>query len=292
MSIRWLAIVNPYAGYSHSANWRRLFSERLQRELNADVIFTEHRGHATELARASKVEGLAVFGGDGTIAEVVNGMNLDRQRLLLLPGGTGNGLARDLRCGSVDRLIAAANSDSLLSLDLIIITFRTQSGLHTRLAISTASIGYAAEVVVLANRYFKRFGKWCYPLSATLQAARQTAFPLRVSVDDGKLLERELSNIMVNNTRHAGNFSAFRASNLSDGLMEVLLARANFRGQFLNNLAVLTKTYFYQTAAEISARRFKVALLSPQRLMIDGELWEDVIDASFEVLPGKLLCVA
>src|SRR5919198_2578067 len=140
MSIRWLAIVNPKAGHSHSANWRRLFSERLRRELNADVIFTEHRGHATELARASKVEGLAVFGGDGTIAEVVNGMNLDRQRLLLLPGGTGNGLARDLRCGSVDMLIAAAHSNSLLSLDLISITFRTQSGVHTRLAISTVSI--------------------------------------------------------------------------------------------------------------------------------------------------------
>jgi diacylglycerol kinase family enzyme len=97
---------------------------------------------------------------------------------------------------------------------------------------------------------------------------------------------------MVNNTRHAGNFSAFRASNLSDGRMEVLLARSNCTGQFLHNVAVLTKTYFYQTAAEISARRLSVALLSPQRLMIDGELWESVIEASFEVLPGKLLCVA
>jgi diacylglycerol kinase family enzyme len=287
MSIRWLAIVNPYAGYLHSANWQRLFSERLRRELNADVIFTEHRGHATELARASNVEGLAVFGGDGTIAEVVNGMNLDQQRLLLLPGGTGNGLARDLRCGSIERVIAAANSTPLLSLDLIIVTFRTQSRVHKRLAISTASIGYAAEVVALANRYFKRLGKWCYPLAATLQAARQNAFPLRVSVDDGNFLERQLSN-----TRHAGNFSAFRTSNLSDGRMEVLLARSNFAGQFLHNVAVLTKTYFYQTAAEISARRLSVALLSPQRLMIDGELWESVIEASFEVLPGKLRCIA
>lgn len=291
MSIRWLAIVNPYAGYSHSANWQRSFSERLRRKLNAEVIFTEYRGHATELARASNVEGLAVFGGDGTIAEVVNGMNLDWQRLLLLPGGTGNGLARDLRCRSIDTVIAAANTNPLLVLDLIRVTFQTQSGVHTRVAISTASIGYAAEVVVLANRYFKRLGKWCYPLSATLQAARQTVFPLRVSVDDGKFLEQQLSNVMVNNTRHAGNFSAFRASNLSDGLMEVLLARANFTGQFLHNLAVLTKTYFYQTASEISARRLRIALLSPQRLMIDGELWENVMEASFEVLPGKLQCV-
>ncbi|HLO14787.1 MAG TPA: hypothetical protein VK206_08160, partial [Anaerolineales bacterium] len=115
-------------------------------------------------------------------------------------------------------------------------------------------------------------------------------FSLKVSIGDGDPVERLLSNVMVNNTRHAGNFSAFRASNLSDGLMEVLLARANFASQFMHNLAVLTKTYFYQTAAEISTHRLHLVLPSPQRLMIDGELWENVIEIRFEVLPRRLQC--
>src|SRR6185436_15950321 len=106
----------------------------------------------------SNVDGLAVFGGDGTVAEVVNGMDLDGQRLLLLAGGTGNGLARDLGLTSIDMAIEAANASRIQQLDLIQVSFQTDSKSYTRLAISTASVGYAAEVVVLANRYFKRLG--------------------------------------------------------------------------------------------------------------------------------------
>ena len=291
MGAQWLAIVNPYAGYSRSTSWQHAVAERLRRELSAEVVFTQYHGHASELARSSTSQGFAVFGGDGTVAEVVNGMNLDRQRLLLLAGGTGNGLARDLGLTALDMAIAAVHSEHLKLLDLINVTFQTTSRSYERLAISTASVGYAAEVVALANRYFKRLGSWCYPLSATLQAARQTSFPLKVSIDDNELMEWRLSNIMVNNTRHAGNFSAFRASNLSDGQMEVLMAKAGFAGQFLHNLAVLSKTYFYQTAAEFTARKIDLDLSTAQRLMIDGELWENVIKVSFEILPRKLQCV-
>ena len=291
MITAWLAIVNPYAGYSHSANWRESFAERLKRELNAEVVFTQFAGHAVQLARGAKAEGLAVFGGDGTVAEVVNGMDLDRQRLLLLVGGTGNGLARDLGLTSLDMAFAAARENRSQSLDLIHATFRTQNQNHSRLMISTASIGYTAEVVVLANRYFKRLGSWCYPLAATLQAARQSSFPIKVSIDDNIFVERRLSNVMINNTRHAGNFSAFRQSDLTDGRAEVLMARAGFMGQFLHNLAVLSRTYFYRTATEITASSLSLSLSAPRRLMIDGELWENILEVHFEVLPGKLNCV-
>jgi len=291
MTTAWLAIVNPYAGYPHSANWQESFAERLKSELNAEVIFTQFAGHAVQLARGTKAEGLAVFGGDGTVAEVVNGMDLDRQRLLLLAGGTGNGLARDLGLTSLDMAFSAARENRSQSLDLIHATFRVQNQNHSRIVISTASIGYAAEVVVLANSYFKRLGTWCYPLAATLQAARQSSFLIKVSIDGNIFVERRLSNVMINNTRHAGNFSAFRQSDLTDGRAEVLMARAGFMGQFLHNLAVLSRTYFYRTATEITARGLSLALSTPRRLMIDGELWENILEAHFEVLPGKLNCV-
>ena len=292
MTTAWLAIVNPHAGYKHSTRWQESFEGRLRRELGAEVVFTQHPGHASELAETAKPDGLAVFGGDGTVAEVVNGMDLDRQHLLLLAGGTGNGLARDLGLTSLEMAFAAAHEGKSRFLDLIRVTFQAQGQARSRLVISTASIGYAAEVVVLANRYFKRLGSWCYPISATLQALRQSAFPLEVSIDESPLTDRQLSNIMVNNTRHAGNFSAFRESILSDGRFEVLLARAGFVGQFLHNLAVLSKTYFYRTATEITARTLIVHPSTPQRLMIDGEIWENVREARFESLPGKLNCVA
>lgn len=289
----WLAIVNPRAGRSRSAQWRARMAERLQRALGAEVVFTERPGHATELAAGAQAfEGLAVFGGDGTVAEAVNGMALERQRLLLLAGGTGNGLARGLGLTSLDAAFAAARANRLRHLDLVRVNFRCHGQENWTLEISTASVGYAAEAAALANIYFKRLGALCYPLAATLQAARQPAFPLTVRVDQGAPVERCLSNVMVNNTRHAGNFSAFRQSDPGDGKMEVLLARAGFGPQLLHNLAVLTRTYFFATAAEFTARTLQLTLPSPHRLMIDGELREGVTEVRFEVLPGQLRCVA
>lgn len=292
MAIHWLAIVNPRARFARPARWRQHIAETIQREMDARVVFTEYPGHASELAASSAADGLAVFGGDGTIAEVVNGMDLPRQRLLLLAGGTGNGLVRDLGLNSLAAGFAALRVGRTQALDLIRLEFESQGRPVTRLAISTVSLGYAAETVALANRHFKSLGEFCYPLAATLQAARQQSFSVTVQLDENPPQEQYLSNIMVNNTRHAGNFSAFRNSNPADGRLEVLLARAGFAAQCLHNIAVLSRTYFYATAAEASARMLTLIPATPQRLMIDGELWDEVTHLRCEVLPGKLQCVA
>lgn len=293
MTSPWLAIINPHAGPFRTARWRQALAARVERVLGAVVVFTQYPGHATALALAARAHtGLAVFGGDGTLAEVVNGMDLERQRLLMLAGGTGNGLARDLGLTSIEAALIAAQAGQTRQLDLVRITFTRSAHEHSRLAISTASVGYAAEVVLLSNRFFKWLGPLCYPLAATLQAARQSTFPLTLRLDEDAPTKQRLSNVMVNNTRHAGNFSAFRQSQPDDGQMEVLLARAGFGGQLLHNLAVLTRTYFYATAAECTARTLNLELSTPQRLMIDGELWENVSRVRFELLPGKLRCVA
>ena len=289
----WLAIINPRAGHRRSPRWSEAITRRLERELGAQVVFTQRPGHARALAAsACHFEGLAVFGGDGTTADVVNGMAVDRQKLLLLAGGTGNGLARDLGLQSLDAAFAAVRANRLRHLDLIRVSFQSQGQAESLLAISTASIGFAAEVVVLANRFFKPLGALCYPLAATLQSLRQAVFPLLVSIDGGAVVNYWLSNVLVNNTRHAGNFSAFRQADPGDGKMEVLLARAGAGPQLLHNLAVLTHTYFYATASEFQARSLTIHLPTPRRLMIDGEVWDAVSALRFELLAGRLACVA
>ena len=76
----------------------------LRHDLKLDVEETGHRGHAVELAREARRDGLdlvVVFGGDGTVNEVVNGL-LDGASghrvpdLAIVPGGSTNVLARNL----------------------------------------------------------------------------------------------------------------------------------------------------------------------------------------------------
>ena len=140
MTITWLAIVNPRAGFLRPESWRQTIQDDIRRETGADVVFTQYPGHATELAAASGADGLIVFGGDGTIAEVVNGMDLPRQRILFLAGGTGNGLVRDLGLRSPADGFAAIRAGRLRTLDLIRLTFQAAGQTLSRLAVSTVSV--------------------------------------------------------------------------------------------------------------------------------------------------------
>ncbi len=81
----WLEIVNPSAGH-HTHRSLHAISRRLQRELAVSVAITRSYGQIAELLGSiAWAGGVAVYGGDGAIAEVVNNMQLERQRLLVFP---------------------------------------------------------------------------------------------------------------------------------------------------------------------------------------------------------------
>ncbi|CAN6457751.1 unnamed protein product [Victoria cruziana] len=116
-----LIIVNPYGG-------RRSASKIFQNEVApllaaADVKYTleetQHRLHAKEIAHGldiSKYDGIVCVSGDGTIAEVINGL-LQREDWLtaikmpigIIPAGTGNGMAKSL-LDSVEEACVASNA--------------------------------------------------------------------------------------------------------------------------------------------------------------------------------------
>lgn len=287
----WMAIVNPSAGPARADSWRSSLRRRLQRELGVEVVITRSFGQISELlGEPNRPGGVAVFGGDGTIAEVVNHMNLATQRLLLLPGGTGNGLARDLGLTSVDRALAAHRANAQGAIDLLHVTFCAAQAQMSRLVVSTASLGYAAETVVLAKQLSRALGPFRYTAASILQASRTPARSLTVEIDGAAPRAMRLTNLMVNNTRHAGNFSIFRQSSLQDGQSDVLLADNSFSQQVLYNLGLLTHTYSFPRGLELSAKTMRVCADVPLRLMLDGEIWDGVHEVSFTVLPRRLRC--
>jgi diacylglycerol kinase family enzyme len=84
-------IVNPFASRVTEVRVREL-------EGRLDVIetlLTERRGHATELAAAAAGDAVFVFGGDGVVNEVVNGLPAGKP-LGIVAGGYTNVLARAL----------------------------------------------------------------------------------------------------------------------------------------------------------------------------------------------------
>jgi diacylglycerol kinase family enzyme len=88
-------IVNPFASGVTEERLAAVESE-LRRSFQLTVALTERRQHATELARSmAGAEELFVFGGDGLLNEVLNGVG-EEAVVGVLPGGRTNVVARGL----------------------------------------------------------------------------------------------------------------------------------------------------------------------------------------------------
>ena len=101
--MRALLVVNPKASTT-SERARDVLAHALASEVKLDVVETDHRHHATELAAQAARDGLDVvvaLGGDGTVNEVVNGLLHDGPQpglpaLAVVPAGRTNVFARAL----------------------------------------------------------------------------------------------------------------------------------------------------------------------------------------------------
>ncbi len=65
-----------------------------------EVAWTDHKGHAAELAFQASEDGIDVcvaIGGDGTVNEVARSLRHSNTALGIVPMGSGNGLARHLQ---------------------------------------------------------------------------------------------------------------------------------------------------------------------------------------------------
>ena len=93
-------IVNPCSGTSGKQKILALIEELLNRDLfEWEVRYTEHAGHASEIAKEASnrsVDIVCAIGGDGTVNETARAIVHTNTALAIIPAGSGNGLARHL----------------------------------------------------------------------------------------------------------------------------------------------------------------------------------------------------
>ena len=95
---RMLIVVNPYAT-TVSDRLKNLVVYALQGRYEVEAVTTEAKDHATEIGRQARdgsFDVIVVFGGDGTLNEVANGLAGSDIPLSVLPGGSTNVVARTL----------------------------------------------------------------------------------------------------------------------------------------------------------------------------------------------------
>ena len=259
------------------------------RGLVEHVVLTDGAGAATTIAQQStEYDGIVVVGGDGTILEVIAGMQRERQHLATIPTGRGNCLARDLGMKTVaDGLHALRNGDDT-AIDLMRANISFGDGSQEcHLSASTIAIGYVVSVVERASS-LRAAGPYGYALATLLTPPN--SFTCHLSIVNGGTGDRTCTGIVINNTVNLANFRAFTDARLQDGLADVLILSVGWLRQTLHNLSLLTGLGSYDAGERSQTRSVSVALASPRTLMIDGQLLPNVIALSVECIPEALRC--
>lgn len=115
-------IINPISGTKNKKSLPKLIDRLLNKQLWAsDIVFTEYKGHATELARQYAKLGftaVVAVGGDGTVNEVASGLIGTQTALGIIPIGSGNGFARHLQIPlRIQKAIELLNRSEILTVD-------------------------------------------------------------------------------------------------------------------------------------------------------------------------------
>lgn len=158
--------MNPHATTT-SPRVMDVLVHALADEIDLMTVSTEHRGHAEEIARSARREGVdlvCVLGGDGTVNEAVNGLladgpDPDGTMLAIIPGGSANVAARALGL-PVDPVEATGEilqalregRRRVIGLSTISVTRPEGEVLPPRWFIANAGLGIDAEIIAAMER--------------------------------------------------------------------------------------------------------------------------------------------
>jgi diacylglycerol kinase (ATP) len=219
---RVLVIINPVSGPRRRGNaaYRgRLASRALEAlGVQADIRFTERVGHAHDLARAGVESGadlVFAWGGDGTINEIGRAVASTPAALGIIPGGSGNGLARQLGIPfSPRRAIARAIGSSGRLIDA--------GELGGRMFFNVAGIGLDAHVAAIVATWMNHRGLLPYLTASARDFLRYRSTHYAIQADGLDLRMKALTVAFANSGQYGFGARVAPAAVIDDGLLDLV----------------------------------------------------------------------
>lgn len=246
-------IVNPHARSGGAAAlWNELEKLPVMKNTDYTVHYTEYAGHAVRIAdelshAASKSNPIliGIFGGDGTVNEVYNGINTNHRYITLgyIPTGSGNDYARGL---NIPRDTAKALNKFLAQTSGKAVEHGivTSASVPRKFAVS-CGIGYDADIIYrVSNSKFKKFlnklklGKLVYTLIGIIQVFICPKLSAHIVIDENTIIDTDsLYFASVHILKYEGGGWQFAPhANPSDGMLSACLFYGTGRLSFALNL--------------------------------------------------------
>lgn len=316
MTEKLLLILNPIAGNRKGKKylpWMIDFFE--QHGYLVDVYQTEKSLDA--LSRAKKAKNnyavVVAVGGDGTINEVLNGLAHTKTKLGVVPLGTENVLAQELKLSeNVKQACKQIVSGSVKQVDLGKVTavptthdtsrMQNHKTKHiVRYFILMSGIGFDAHVAnVVAEKKMilkKLLGSASYHLTAVQEFFRYTHQPLTITLVDpaNNQIAQQGYFVVVGNAKYYGSmFQLTHKADMQDGFLDVLiLKKMNLLNVFQCLLGGAIKNHqLVNIFDDISYHKTKKLSITtqgkePVLIHVDCEITGQT-PATIEVCPGAL----
>ncbi len=287
-----LFIVNPFSGTRSKASKEALIREHVPAgTFDYEIVFTEAKGHAVELAARAVADGVdyvVAVGGDGTMNEAARSLVGTATALGIIPMGSGNGLARHLGIPldtvAALRLLAKARPVTIDSATLNGTPF-----------FCTAGAGFDAYIGLKFEGKTKRgFGAYVSTTLREFFGYRPEVYRLTVG---GVTTERPAFLVSFANAAQYGNnaFIAPQAS-IRDGLLDLCVMKPfPYALAVPLGLKLFNRTLHQSPYLEVSRTREVVVERSgPGPIHLDGEphwmqaaLHVQLVPASLRVLAGR-----
>ncbi len=280
-------ILNPAA---KSERARQLKDKVRRLAKGATLKLTEGPGDAEAQAERAVQQGYEVIvaaGGDGTINEVVNGLEEagDRVALGILPIGSVNVFSMELGIpGKVEEAWEVIAEGRTRHIDI--------ASANGHRFVQLAGVGLDAQIVENTAWESKRLlGPLSYVLTATQMMTRKPP-KIRLHPEGGRTVEG--SFVLIGNGRfYGGPFPIFKEAALDDGLLDVCvfqqqnpLALARYvQGILTGSHTTFDDVKYFQT------RRVEIEAAEKVPVEVDGELLGN-LPCEFRIEPRQLRVLA
>lgn len=266
-------VVNPAAGQGQALKvWHRIALDLKHSGQSYSLYLTEKRGDGTKLAQEASGSGAELIvgvGGDGTLNEIVNGLNISDDILGIIPTGTGNGFRRSCAIpGSWQEALSGLTKWKPRQVDIGMV--------NDRYFLNVVGVGFDAAVEDLASgKYQNLKGYLSYIPAFIEEIATFKYFPASISFGQNSFQEDELLLVAINNGAYYGATMCIAPqASIDDGKLDLTIVNkvGAREAAILTARALLKKPLYHEAICKETVSQIEVDSVEAVPVHCDGEL--------------------
>lgn len=191
-----MVIINPTSGGEQALNYKEKIENKVKEYFEVvETRITEKALDATyfaEEAAKEKYEAVIVFGGDGTVNEVISGIAEKEYipKLGIIPGGTGNLITKLVQIDQdIDKAIEGLDFNLTNKIDI-----GKANDHYFGYIFSVGSLPEAIHNVEIEDK--TKYGMFAYAINTVKSVIRDEVFNIKVETENGNY-EGEASQVLV-----------------------------------------------------------------------------------------------